>query len=73
MLEWKDSQIKIFLKYEKEVFSNLTPNSSSIDKLIHSFRQRGDVNYSNVTYCPDKRVLIMTQKERKQVKDFRPG
>ena len=39
MPEWKDSQIENFLKVEKEQFSNLTPNSSSADKLIYSFKQ----------------------------------
>ena len=73
MPEWKDSQIENFLKVEKEEFNMLTPNSSSADKLIHSFKQRNDVNYLYVTYRPDEGMLMMTQKQRKQVKDFRSG
>ena len=73
MPEWKDSQIEHFLKVEKEEFSMLTPNSSSADKLIYSFKQRNDVNYLYVTYHPDEGMLMMTQKQRKQVKDFRSG
>ena len=53
MPEWKDSQIENFLKVEKEEFNMLTPNSSSADKLIHSFKQRNDVNYLYVTYRPE--------------------
>ena len=73
MPEWKDSQIENFLKVEKEQFSNLIPNSSSVDKLIYSFKQRGDVNFLYVTYRPDEGMLMMTQKKRKQVKDFSSG
>ena len=61
------------MKVEKEQFSNLPPNSSSADKLIYSFKQRNDVNYLYVTYRPDEGMLMMTQKQRKQVKDFRSG
>ena len=73
MPEWKDSQIENFLKVEKEEFSMLTPNSSSADKLIYSFKQRNNVNYLYVTYRPDEGMLMMTQKQCKQVKDFRSG
>lgn len=37
---WKPSQIRHLSKKEEELVAGLTPDASSADKLIESFRQR---------------------------------
>lgn len=72
-INWKDSQIDSIRKVEKQDLSELTAEASSADRLISTFEDRDDVNYLYVTYRKDEGMLMMTQKERKQVRDIRRG
>jgi hypothetical protein len=72
-INWKDSQIDNLRKVESQEFSDLSAEASSADKLVATFEKRDDVNFLYVTYRKDEGMMMMTQKERKQVKDIRNG
>jgi hypothetical protein len=72
-INWKDSQIDNLRKVEKQEFTDLSAEASSADKLVETFEKRDDVNFLYVTYRKDEGMMMMTQKERKQVKDIRNG
>jgi hypothetical protein len=45
-------------------------DASTAEKLVHSFRQRDDVSFVNITFHKDHGLLLVTNKEREECKNF---
>jgi len=67
-ITWKESQIAYLTNKEKQIVSKLDCNASSAEKLIESFNERKDVNYLYVTFSPTEGLLVMSSRQKKDLK-----
>jgi hypothetical protein len=64
-------QVRWLKRVEKSISDGeLTPDASSTQKLVESFRKRKDVSFVNITFHKTHGLLLITNKERRQYRNY---